>query len=116
MCCFAYLCHRRRGFKTSASPCSRVIELAGGVLGSKTPVHPNDHVNMGQSSNDSFPTTMHISAVQEIHRVLLPSLHRLHDALDAKVKQGVRRHHQDRPHPHAGRHAADPGPGVLGLP
>ncbi|KAE9013802.1 hypothetical protein PR003_g7075 [Phytophthora rubi] len=43
---------------------------------------------MGQSSNDSFPTTMHISAVQEIHRVLLPSLHRLHDALDAKVKQG----------------------------
>jgi fumarate hydratase class II len=66
---------------------NRAIELAGGVLGSKTPVHPNDHVNMGQSSNDSFPTAMHIAAVQEIHRVLLPGLHKLHDALDAKVKE-----------------------------
>ncbi|CAH0473216.1 unnamed protein product [Peronospora belbahrii] len=66
---------------------NRAIELAGGVLGSKTPVHPNDHVNMGQSSNDSFPTAMHIAAVQEIHRVLLPGLYKLHDALDAKVKE-----------------------------
>ncbi|RLN87144.1 hypothetical protein BBJ28_00013247, partial [Nothophytophthora sp. Chile5] len=66
---------------------NRAIELAGGVLGSKTPVHPNDHVNMGQSSNDSFPTAMHIAAVQEIHRVLLPGLHKLHAALDAKVKE-----------------------------
>ncbi|POM64065.1 Fumarate hydratase, mitochondrial [Phytophthora palmivora] len=66
---------------------NRAIELAGGVLGSKTPVHPNDHVNMGQSSNDSFPTAMHIAAVQEVHRVLLPGLHKLHDALDAKVKE-----------------------------
>ncbi|KAG7397865.1 hypothetical protein PHYBOEH_012056 [Phytophthora boehmeriae] len=66
---------------------NRAIELAGGKLGSKSPVHPNDHVNMGQSSNDSFPTAMHIAAVQEIHRVLLPGLHKLHDALDAKVKE-----------------------------
>ncbi|CAH0487314.1 unnamed protein product [Peronospora farinosa] len=66
---------------------NRAIELAGGVLGSKTPVHPNDHVNMGQSSNDSFPTAMHIAAVQEVHRVLLPGLYKLHDALDVKVKE-----------------------------
>ncbi|OWZ06953.1 Fumarate hydratase, mitochondrial [Phytophthora megakarya] len=66
---------------------NRAIELAGGVLGSKSPIHPNDHVNMGQSSNDSFPTAMHIAAVQEVHRVLLPGLHKLHDALDAKVKE-----------------------------
>ncbi|KAH7459817.1 Fumarate hydratase, mitochondrial [Phytophthora ramorum] len=66
---------------------NRAIELAGGVLGSKAPVHPNDHVNMGQSSNDSFPTAMHIAAVQEIHRVLLPGLHKLHAALDAKVTE-----------------------------
>ncbi|CEG41459.1 fumarate mitochondrial [Plasmopara halstedii] len=66
---------------------NRAIELAGGELGTKTPVHPNDHVNMGQSSNDSFPTAMHIAAVQEIHRVLLPGLHKLHDALDVKVKE-----------------------------
>ncbi|KAF4322533.1 hypothetical protein BBO99_00002930 [Phytophthora kernoviae] len=66
---------------------NRAIEMAGGKLGSKSPVHPNDHVNMGQSSNDSFPTAMHIAAVQEIHRVLLPGLRKLHDALDAKVKE-----------------------------
>ncbi|DBA00282.1 TPA: hypothetical protein N0F65_001477 [Lagenidium giganteum] len=66
---------------------NRAIEYAGGELGSKKPVHPNDHVNMGQSSNDSFPTAMHIAAVQEIHRVLLPGLRKLHDALDAKVKE-----------------------------
>lgn len=66
---------------------NRAIELAGGKLGTKTPVHPNDHVNMGQSSNDSFPTAMHIAAVQEIHRVLLPNLQKLHKALDAKVSE-----------------------------
>lgn len=66
---------------------NRAIELAGGELGSKAPVHPNDHVNMGQSSNDSFPTAMHIAAVQEIHRVLLPGLNKLHAALDAKVQE-----------------------------
>ncbi|TYZ63657.1 hypothetical protein PybrP1_006790 [[Pythium] brassicae (nom. inval.)] len=66
---------------------NRAIEYSGGALGSKHPVHPNDHVNMGQSSNDSFPTAMHIAAVQEIHRVLLPGLRKLHAALDAKVRE-----------------------------
>nr|CCA23244.1 unnamed protein product [Albugo laibachii Nc14] len=66
---------------------NRAIEYCGGKLGSKTPVHPNDHVNMGQSSNDSFPAAMHVAAVQEIHRVLLPGLRKLHDALDNKVKE-----------------------------
>ena len=53
---------------------NRAIEMLGGVIGSKEPVHPNDHVNMGQSSNDSFPTAMHISAVTELENRLLPSL------------------------------------------
>ena len=57
------------------------IERLGGVLGSKTPVHPNDHCNRSQSSNDAFPTAMHIAAVEQIHRLLLPSLERLHMAL-----------------------------------
>ena len=60
---------------------NRAIELLGGTLGSKTPVHPNDHVNLSQSSNDSFPTAMHIAAVTEIHQRLLPALRHLHDAL-----------------------------------
>lgn len=66
---------------------NRAIEYLGGKLGSKTPVHPNDHVNMGQSSNDSFPTAMHIAAVQQIHEVLLPGLKMLHDGLDQKVQE-----------------------------
>ena len=53
---------------------NRGIELAGGVIGSKDPVHPNDHVNMGQSSNDTFPTAMHIAAVESIRESLIPSL------------------------------------------
>ena len=63
---------------------NRAIELAGGVMGSKTPVHPNDHVNMSQSSNDTFPTAMHIAAVEEIVHRLLPSLTALRDALFQK--------------------------------
>ena len=63
---------------------NRAIELMGGVMGSKKPVHPNDHVNMGMSSNDSFPTAMHISAVLELTRVTLPGLRHLHRALLAK--------------------------------
>ena len=59
---------------------NRAIELLGGVIGSKEPVHPNDHVNMGQSSNDSFPTAMHISAVTELENRLLPSLEHLRKA------------------------------------
>ncbi len=60
---------------------NRAIEMVGGVMGSKKPVHPNDHVNMGQSSNDSFPTAMHIAAACEIVGHLLPSLKHLHAAL-----------------------------------
>ncbi|HVI28239.1 class II fumarate hydratase [Hansschlegelia sp.] len=63
---------------------NRAIELLGGALGSKTPVHPNDHVNMSQSSNDTFPTAMHIAAAEEIERRLLPALAHLADALEAK--------------------------------
>jgi len=63
---------------------NRSIELAGGVLGSKDPVHPNDHVNMSQSSNDTFPTAMHIAAVEEITHRLLPMVKKLREALAAK--------------------------------
>jgi fumarate hydratase, class II len=64
---------------------NRAIELAGGVLGSKVPVHPNDDVNMSQSSNDTFPTAMHIAAAEEITHRLLPSVRALRDALSSKV-------------------------------
>ncbi|KAI9219580.1 L-Aspartase-like protein [Blastocladiella britannica] len=60
---------------------NRAIEILGGELGSKKPVHPNDHVNMSQSSNDTFPTAMHVAAVTEIHHRLLPALAHLRDAL-----------------------------------
>ena len=63
---------------------NRAIELAGGVMGSKKPVHPNDDVNKGQSSNDVFPTAMHIAAVEEIHRRLIPMIKKLRDALRKK--------------------------------
>jgi len=63
---------------------NRAIELAGGTMGSKTPVHPNDHVNMSQSSNDTFPTAMHVAATEEIVHRLLPSVASLRDALRAK--------------------------------
>lgn len=66
---------------------NRAIEISGGVMGSKKPVHPNDHVNMGQSSNDTFPTAMHIAAVCEINKHLLPALTHLHKAIVAKVKE-----------------------------
>src|SRR5215208_2210896 len=65
---------------------NRAIELAGGVLGSKKPVHPNDHVNMSQSSNDTFPTAMHIAAAEQM-RKLIPEVQRLHDAIDAKARE-----------------------------
>ena len=65
---------------------NRAIEILGGVMGSKKPVHPNDHVNMGQSSNDSFPTAMHIAAAEQAHHELLRALEHLHAALDAKAK------------------------------
>ena len=76
----------------SPQPCNltqvisnRAIEMLGGELGSKAPVHPNDHCNMGQSSNDSFPTAMYIAAVTQITHELVPALKILHAALKDKV-------------------------------
>src|SRR3989442_8585887 len=66
---------------------NRAIEIAGGVMGSKKPIHPNDDVNMSQSSNDTFPTAMYIAAATETGRRLLPALKTLRDALDAKAKE-----------------------------
>lgn len=66
---------------------NRAIEIMGGTLGSKKPVHPNDHVNYGQSSNDTFPTAMHIAAVTEIHDNLIPSLEYLRNHLNKKAKE-----------------------------
>jgi fumarate hydratase, class II len=64
---------------------NRAIEMLGGVMGSKKPVHPNDHVNMSQSSNDTYPTAMHIACAEQIVHHLLPALKHLHAALEAKV-------------------------------
>ncbi|MDZ4393341.1 class II fumarate hydratase, partial [Cypionkella sp.] len=66
---------------------NRAIEILGGVIGSKDPVHPNDHVNMGQSSNDTFPTAMHIAAAMTARDVLLPGLHKLLAGLEAKSEE-----------------------------
>ena len=66
---------------------NRAIELAGGELGSKKPIHPNDHVNMSQSSNDTFPTAMHIAAAEGVKKVLIPAVKEVHDAIAAKAKE-----------------------------
>ncbi len=66
---------------------NRAIEILGGTMGSKNPVHPNDHVNCGQSSNDTFPTAMHIAAAIELNNRLLPALRGLHVALESKVDE-----------------------------
>jgi fumarate hydratase class II len=65
---------------------NRAIEMLGGEMGSKKPVHPNDHCNMGQSSNDTFPTAMHIATARTAHDVLIPGLEKLHGALAAKAE------------------------------
>lgn len=65
---------------------NRAIELAGGVKGSKKPIHPNDDVNMSQSSNDTFPTAMHIAAAEQLKRNLIPAVHELREALNAKAE------------------------------
>src|SRR3954470_16032207 len=64
---------------------NRACQLAGTPLGSKAPVHPNDHVNMSQSSNDTFPSTMNIAAAVAVTRRLIPALHALRDAIDVKA-------------------------------
>jgi fumarate hydratase class II len=80
---------------------NRAIELAGGTMGSKQPVHPNDHVNRGQSSNDTFPTAMHIAVAEQLHQRLFPAVTRLRDTLATKAQayQGIvktgRTHLQD---------------------
>jgi fumarate hydratase class II len=66
---------------------NRAIELAGGVMGSKKPIHPNDDVNMSQSSNDTFPAAMHIAAAERMHIALIPSVKRVQVALEAKAKE-----------------------------
>ncbi|BCH10737.1 fumarate hydratase class II [Mesorhizobium sp. 131-3-5] len=65
---------------------NRAIEMLGGAMGSKKPVHPNDHVNMSQSSNDTYPTAMHIACAEQVVHHLIPALHHLHKALDAKAR------------------------------
>ena len=65
---------------------NRAIELAGGVIGSKKPIHPNDDVNRSQSSNDVFPTVMHLATAHQIKHFMLPAVRQLHDTLDAKAK------------------------------
>jgi fumarate hydratase class II len=66
---------------------NRAIEIAGGVMGSKKPIHPNDDVNKAQSTNDAFPTSIHVAAVEEIHNKLIPMVTKLRDSLDAKAKE-----------------------------
>ena len=109
---------------------NRAIEILGGVIGSKDPVHPNDHCNMGQSSNDTFPTAMHISTAMTARDVLLPGLEKLHAACRQKCEEfdGIikigRTHTQDatpltlcagifRLHP-SGRHGHPAGQGRAG--
>ena len=65
---------------------NRAIEMAGGVMGSKKPIHPNDDVNMSQSSNDTFPTAMYIAAAEQLHK-LIPRIQELHDAIAAKAQE-----------------------------
>jgi fumarate hydratase class II len=66
---------------------NRAIEIAGGEMGSKKPIHPNDHVNMSQSSNDTFPAAMHIAAAERVHKALIPAIQGVHKALAAKAKE-----------------------------
>src|SRR5947208_3441224 len=65
---------------------NRAIEIAGGEMGSKTPIHPNDDVNLSQSSNDTFPTAMYIAAAERM-TALIPEVQKVHDAIDAKAKE-----------------------------
>ena len=93
---------------------NRADELAGTGRGAGAPIHPNDDVNMGQSSNDTFPAVMHIAAAVELEDVLVPAIEELRDTLAAKAED-VRRRRHGRPHAPAGRDAGDAGPGHLRL-
>jgi fumarate hydratase class II len=92
---------------------NRAIEIAGGVMGSKKPVHPNDDVNMSQSSNDTFPTAMHIAAAEQMNK-LIPRVKEVHDA-DRCQSQRVCRRRQDWPHASSRRDAFDGRPGNVRL-
>jgi fumarate hydratase class II len=87
---------------------NRAIELAGGDRGSKTPVHPNDDVNRGQSSNDTFPTAMHIAVVLELNERLYPAVAELRDGPRRQGRRARRRRHGGA-HPPPGRHTGAPG-------
>ena len=93
---------------------NRAIEIAGGVMGSKKPIHPNDDVNMSQSSNDTFPTAMHIAAASRVAEALIPAVERLRDAIDAKAREFAGRR-ENRPHAPDGRDAAHRRPGNVRL-
>lgn len=92
---------------------NRAIEMLGGVKGSKKPVHPNDHVNMSQSSNDTYPTAMHIACAEQIVHHLLPALR--HCMRPWKEGRRLHPYHQDRPHPYAGCNTTNARPGILRL-
>ena len=93
---------------------NRASQLTGNPLGSKKPVHPNDHVNMSQSSNDNFPSAMYIASAIAVKQKLLPALEALERG-DRRQGGRVEGNYQDRPHAHAGRDASDAGTGVVGL-
>ena len=89
---------------------NRAIQLLGGELGSKEPVHPNDHCNRSQSSNDVFPTAMHVAAAETTQGRLLPAVEALEAALEDKAQACVAGHRQDRSHAPAGCDPADASP------
>ncbi len=92
---------------------NRCSQLAGQPIGSKRPVHPNDHVNMGQSSNDVIPTAIHVAAAETLQNELMPALQELYEALGRQVPRVLGRD-QDRSHAPDGRDAGASGPGVRG--
>ena len=93
---------------------NRAIELAGGEMGSKKPIHPNDDVNMSQSSNDTFPTAMHIAAAERVKNALIPAV-QTRARCDCGQGERIQRRRQDRPHPSAGRRPADGRTGIRRL-
>ena len=93
---------------------NRAIEIAGGEMGSKRPIHPNDDVNMSQSSNDTFPTAMHIAAAAR-NRTAPAARGEETSRRPRRQSQGIRRHSKDRPHALAGCHPAHARPGIFWL-
>ena len=91
---------------------NRAIEMLGGELGSKDPVHPNDHVNMSQSTNDTFPTAINIAAVESIHQQLVPAMQQLRDTLDEKAK-AFSTIVKTRSYPSARCYTFEPWPGIF---